>query len=108
MKEALNQDSIDSAGTMSFRRVKGILMSRRKQWDYENIGKIIDNGSESMKHYVPVYVTEDQLELTRLLCSIKIERTEYRVRFVMKKILTLYNTFYVFVQNCSYYESKHK
>jgi len=54
-KEALNKNSIDSEATMSFRRVKGVLTSRRRQWDYENIVKIIDSGSESMRHYVTVY-----------------------------------------------------
>ena len=32
-KETLNKNSIDSEDIMSFRRVKGVLMSRR-QWDY--------------------------------------------------------------------------
>ena len=39
---------------MSFQRVKDVLTSRR-QWDYENIVKIIDSGSESMRHYVTVH-----------------------------------------------------
>ena len=54
-KEALNKDPIDSEANMSFRRVKGILMSRRRQRDYENIVKIMDSGSESMKHYATLY-----------------------------------------------------
>ena len=53
-KEALNKDPTDSEITMSFSRVKGVLASRRRQWDYEHIVKIMDSGSESMKHYVTV------------------------------------------------------
>lgn len=63
-KEALNKDSIDSEATMRFIRNKGILMSRRRQWEYENIVKIMDSGSVSMKHYVI-----DQPELRLLLCG---------------------------------------
>ena len=54
-KEALNKNSIDSEATMSFQRLKGVLTSRKRQWDYENIVKIINSGSESMRHYVIVH-----------------------------------------------------
>ena len=54
-KEALNKTSIDSEATMSLSRIKGVLMSRRRQWDSEIIGKLIDSGSESVRHYVTVF-----------------------------------------------------
>ena len=52
-KEALNKTCIDSEVTMSLSRVKGVLTSRRRHWDYENIVKTIYIRSECMRHYDP-------------------------------------------------------
>lgn len=82
--EALKKDSINSQATMNFRRIKGILISRRKQWECENIAKIIDSGSESMKHYVTV---NDNTNVSYGRISTRVNTVIMRIRLGYKNIV---------------------
>lgn len=56
-KEATDKTAIDIESNISISRIKKIMFSKRREWETENIRKIIENGSESLVHYL--YVLEN-------------------------------------------------
>ncbi|XP_066952515.1 uncharacterized protein [Macrobrachium rosenbergii] len=56
-KEATNKAAIDTENDISTSRIKKRMIFKRNEWETENIRNIIENGSESLEHYL--YVLEN-------------------------------------------------
>ena len=56
-KEATNKTAFDVESNISISRIKKRVVFKRKEWETENARKIIENGSESLEHYL--YVLEN-------------------------------------------------
>ena len=56
-KEATDKTVIDTENVISIKRIKRGIRLKRNEWETENIRKILENGSESMEHYL--YVLEN-------------------------------------------------
>ena len=56
-KEATETTAVDVESTLSISRIKKRMVFKRKEWEFENVQKIIENGSESLEHYL--YVLEN-------------------------------------------------
>ncbi|MEL6606561.1 MAG: ribonuclease H family protein, partial [Cyanobacteria bacterium J06614_10] len=54
-KEATYKDSIDIEGTETIKTIKSKIRKQRTIWEAENIQTLLNNGSESLNHYLYVF-----------------------------------------------------